>query len=365
MKKNSRRYFLKNAILSTLVLMSPPLLSCSKGSHPVDKNEPDDSLEPKDPYLEIRGAILAWEDIQTLDWPMLANQAGLTTLSVHTSDANMQSAAFKKFLQDCQHFNIAVEYEQHAMAELLPRSLFSQNPDLFRMDETGKRTPDFNCCASSSAALDIIAANARVRAIKQRPTSGRYYFWLDDGGKKCSCPDCKDFNDSDQALLIENRILRELKDLDVTNTLAHLAYQTTMIAPSSVKPDSGIFLEYAPFYRSWSQPLANRSAKRAGMTITHGEYIDNLEANLKVFPRETAQVLEYWLDVSLFSDWKKPAVKLPWNRGVFLADINTYARMGIRRITTFAVYIDGDYQRMHKDLSFIKEYGDGLRNYKL
>jgi hypothetical protein len=294
---------------------------------------------------------------------MLANQAGLTTLSVHTSDTNLQSAAFKKFLQDCRDFHIAVEYEQHAMAELLPRALFAQKPHLFRMDEKGSRTADFNCCASSAEALEIIAGNARQRAVIQRPTTGRYYFWLDDGGKKCHCPDCKGLNDSDQALLIENRIIKELKQLDRNNTLAHLAYQSTMQPPSVIKPEPGIFLEYAPFYRSWSKPLAERSAKREGMTVTHGEYLDHLEANLKVFPKDTAQALEYWMDVSLFSDWKKPAVKLPWNKEVFLSDIDTYARLGIRHITTFAVYIDGAYAQAHKDLSFIQEYGEGLKHY--
>ena len=34
-----------------------------------------------------------------------------------------------------------------------------------------------------------------------------------------------------------------------------------------------------------------------------------LKENLEVFPVETAVVLEYWIDVSMFSGWKKPAVK--------------------------------------------------------
>ena len=86
--------------------------------------------------------------------------------------------------------------------------------------------------------------------------------------------------------------------------MAHLAYQGTIPAPEIVKPENDIFLEFAPFNRRWDKPLRERDAIRDGMTITHGEYIDALEANLKVFPKETAQVLEYWMDVSLFSDWK-------------------------------------------------------------
>lgn len=367
MKVDSRRNFIKNVGLFSTALAVAPLVSCGKRVNGSSSGD-DDSIPPpptgNERFFQTRGAILAWEDITSLDWPMLASQAGLTTLSVHTSDTNMQSAAFKKFLKDCQGFNIAVEYEQHAMAELLPRSLFARQPELFRMDEKGNRTADFNCCPSSTEALEIIARNARERALKQQPTTGRYYFWLDDGGKKCHCPDCKEWEDSDQALVIENRIVRELKKLDPGNSLAHLAYQSTMKAPKTVKPEPGIFLEYAPFFRSWSRPLADRNAKREGMTITHGEYIDHLAANLSVFPKDTAQVLEYWLDVSLFSDWKKPAVKLPWNKDVFLSDIDTYAKMGIRHITTFAVYIDGAYEKAHKDLSFIKEYGNGLLNYQ-
>ena len=49
------------------------------------------------------------------------------------------------------------------------------------------------------------------------------------------------------------------------------------------------------------------------------EGLHALEANLEVFPKDTAQVLEYWLDVSRFSRWKRPGVKLPWNREIATA----------------------------------------------
>ena len=71
-----------------------------------------------------------------------------------------------------------------------------------------------------------------------------------------------------------------------------------------------------------------------------------------------------WLDVSIFSNWKKPAVKLPWNRDVFEADIDAYANLGIRNITTFAAYIDDKYVETYKDLSFLKEYGEGFKKCK-
>ena len=85
-----------------------------------------------------------------------------------------------------------------------------------------------------------------------------------------------------------------------------------------------------------------------------------LEDNLKVFPAEDAVILEYWLDVSLFSRWTKPAVQLPWKREVFEADVDTYAGYGIRNVTSFAVYMDSTYFNRFPDTSCLKEYADKL-----
>ena len=71
-------------------------------------------------------------------------------------------------------------------------------------------------------------------------------------------------------------------------------------------------------------------------------------------------ILEYWLDVSLFSRWTKPAVELPWNRGVFESDVDTYAEYGIRNVTSFAVYMDSTYFKRFPDTSYLKEYTDKL-----
>ena len=250
------------------------------------------------------------------------------------------------------------------MAELLPRAIYDEHPEYFRMDEQGNRVNDYNCCPSSQEALEIIARNAKARAEKYPPTNHKYYFWLDDGGNKCFCDKCRDLNDSDQALLIENRIIEALREVDDKAMLAHLSYQNTLVPPAKVKPAEGVFLEFAPFFRTWERPLDEREAQRAGMQITHGEYLDALEANLKVFPAETAQVLEYWMDISLVSDWKKPARQLTWHGDVFRSDIATYARLGIRNITAYAIYLDADYVDTFHDVSFVYDYGKVLWKYR-
>ncbi|MHB8902021.1 MAG: hypothetical protein ACYC6Y_24960 [Thermoguttaceae bacterium] len=54
-------------------------------------------------------------------------------------------------------------------------------------------------------------------------------------------------------------------------------------------------------------------------------------------------------------------MKLPWNREVFRADVETYRKKGIRHLTTFAAWFDGDYRNRFGDLEFLQEYGKGLK----
>jgi len=323
----------------------------------------------KDPYFQMRGIVLSVEDLATVDWPKLAYENGINTIGTHVFPEQVatfiQSGKGIKFLADCKKYGIEVEHQLHSIGELLPRSLYAEDSTMFRMNESGQRTDDYNLCVHSQKALDIIASNALRYAKLLPPTNHRYYFWIDDGQPMCHCPECAQYSDSEQSLIVENRMIRELRTFDPDAQLAHLAYHGSLSAPRKVKPAEGIFLEFAPIERSWEKPLAEHAPNDGRDSkflkgVTHLQY---LKDNLEVFPVETAVVLEYWLDVSIFSKWKKPAVKLPWNKSVFDADIKTYGELGIRNITTFAVYIDDKYIETYKDLGFLKEYGFGLMNY--
>ena len=70
-------------------------------------------------------------------------------------------------------------------------------------------------------------------------------------------------------------------------------------------------------------------------------------------------MLEYWLDESLFSGWKKPLVKIPWDAAKTRADMEAYSKRGIRHLTTFAVSVNGDYVKEFGEdsLECVKEYG--------
>lgn len=323
-------------------------------------------------YFTTRGVVLSVEDLSEVDWVKKAKDANLTTIATHITPSQvasfMQSPKGKAFFRQARTLGLEVEHELHAMNDLLPRELFQTDPGMFRMNKDGQRVADYNLCVHSEKALEIVCQNVLKYARMLKPTTHRYFFWIDDGRPMCYCPPCSRYSDSEQALLLENRMLLALRTIDPKATLAHLAYLNTLQPPRRVKPEPGIFLEFAPIRRSRTLPLRKLQAlpekAHQSPALTHGQLLELLDANLKVFGKDNAQVLEYWLDVSLFSDWKKPAVRLPWNRDVFLKDIDTYASRGIRNITSFAVYIDADYVKRYPDLGFIREYGQGLKSYR-
>jgi len=315
---------------------------------------------PNERLFTTRGVVLVPEDLTLTDWPERARQAGLTTIGIHHQHSPaavvrwVKSDHGQQFLQQCRRLGLHVEYELHAMKELLPRSLFDKNRELFRLNEKGDRTPDSNCCVHSEQALAIISENARAIAEVLRPTTSRFFFWGDDGQPWCQCAQCRELSQSEQALTVENHTCRSLRTLDPRAQLAHLAYTNTLPPPKQVEPAEGVFLEYAPIRRRYDAPYERqqRPDDQDGLAA--------LDANLRVFPRDTAQVLEYWLDVSRFSHWKRPGVQLPWSTQVFLADVAAYHKRGIRHITSFAAWIDADYRQRFGDLGFIAEYGRGL-----
>lgn len=306
-----------------------------------------------------RGVVLLPEDLTWQDWPDRIRQGQLTTVALHHGRSVFEVVKFitsddgQKFLERSLRLGLQVEYELHAINELLPRWRFQQDKDLFRMSKAGERTPDWNLCVSSRQALDVVAENAVFLARLLRPTTGRYFYWGDDGAPGCHCPKCRELSESEQALLLENHVVKSLRRHDPRAQLAHLAYHLTLAAPRKIKPEPGVFLEYAPIHRRYDIPYSKQIEGQDGLA--------NLDANLKVFPAASAQVLEYWLDVSRFSRWKRPAQELPWRPDVFLADLVTYAARGIRHVTSFACYIDADYVRRYGQPQAIAEYGAGFR----
>jgi len=323
--------------------------------------------EKDQPFFLTRGVVLVVHDLRTLDWPARAKRAGLTTIATHIFPHEvadfLRTDAGQGFLDASRKLGLQVEHELHAMSDLLPRSLFAKDPAMFPMNEKGDRVRDYNLCVHSDSALEVACESAVKYAGLLRPTTGRYFYWIDDGQPMCRCGKCRGLSDSDQALILENRMLAALGQVDARATLAHLAYARTIRPPTQVKPSRGIFLEFAPITRRYDRPLGDREA-RPGGGPSHGELLDLLDANLDVFGRRGAQALEYWLDLSRFSGWRRQNVrKLPWNREVFFDDLATYGGRGVRHLTSFGAWLDGDYVKRFGEPP-LDEYARGMLDWR-
>ena len=144
--------------------------------------------------FKTRGVVLYPWDLSLADWPERAAAAGVTTIGLHAAQRLdvlvdfIQSEKGRAFLGACNRLGLEVEYELHAVGELLSRELYYKDTRLFRMDAKEHRNPDANCCPSSPRALEIIAEKAAEYARILKPTTNRYFYWPDDGRDWCQCP---------------------------------------------------------------------------------------------------------------------------------------------------------------------------------
>lgn len=312
-----------------------------------------------------RGIIIHPEELDAT-WADRLQDARINVLGLHpvggkNAHLSLESAIHthllpqtRAWLSELQRRGIAVEYEAHAMAWLLPRTLFSTVPDWFRMDESGARVNDFNLCASNADALDFVARRAEQLARMLETGTDRYYFWLDDvKGCSCRCEKCRALSASDQQLTVVNAMLRGIRRYNRQAKLCYLAYVDAMEAPEKAAPLDGVFLEYAPFDRDSHRPLFDETCEK------NVREVRSIRRLMDVFGEKDSQVLEYWMDNSRFSGWKKPPVELKLDEEVMKADLPAYRALGFESITSFGCYLGADYRDLWGEPP-VKRYGDIL-----
>lgn len=307
------------------------------------------------------GIVLIPDDFSA-DWIAWMAQGGLNVLKLHMSQrANdllpfLESERGREVLCRARDAGLEIEYEIHALSLLLARGLFEEAPELFRMDTRGHRTPDCNLCPSSDEALRIAGESAKALADRMRPTTSRFYLWPDDGGRWCHCAKCAALSDSDQNVTVMNVLVRALRTRDPAARLACLAYDRTLPPPSRRMPDPGLFLEWAPISRCYRHAINDPAC------AVNREHAAGLRALLKVFEPAETQVLEYWMDASLFSNWTRPSVKLPFDKAIMERDVDYYRSLGIGSITSFGCFLDKDYVDRYGTPP-VREYAEVLRRF--
>jgi len=316
--------------------------------------------------IHERGILVHPEEL-TLDWLHRMAAAKLNTLGLHPvggpkaheslqaaieAHATPQSRALR---QAAASLGIAVEYEAHAAAWLLPREEFARNPAWFRMNAQGERTADFNLCASNREALAFVAERASRLAALLDTGATKHFLWLDDVKDcSCHCPDCRGLTPSDQQLRVVNAMLGGLKQRDPRARLCYIAYHDALAVPRKTEPVDGVFLEYAPIGRNHHRPINDPDCPE---NVRESRALPDL---VRFFGTKDARVLEYWMDNSLCSNWTKPPRKFALDEATMQRDVAYYRELGFGSMTSFGCYLGPDYQQLHGEAS-LEAYGRILR----
>lgn len=313
-----------------------------------------------------RGLVIYPEEISSF-WNGLILKSRLNLLGIHPAGgltdgkavddaiAHLKTMQVQLLLHELITRGIAIEYEMHALSWLLPRELFSTYPDWFRMNEKQERINDFNFCTCNKDALAYISERSAVLAQIFTPTTNRYHFWLDDvADSKCHCRECASLSASDCALTAYNAILKGIKTINPYAGQCYLAYHDTLNVPKRVEPEPGIFLEYAPMDRDLNRPIAdNMSEKNSGQ-------IKPLDDLLYLFGTKNAKALDYWMDNSYPSGWKKPMKSFTLEKEIVKKDIDYYLNKGFETVTSFACYLGEEYYQLYHKLPDITSYCDAF-----
>ena len=314
----------------------------------------------------MKGSMIIHPEELSREWVDRLVDAGVQVLGIHPWGGKeaakslerligqMQEKEYREVIDYAKERGLAVEYELHAAGYLLPRSLFAEHPEYFRMDEHGERTENRNFCVTNEEALSLYASRAADLACALYGSSPRFYFWMDDGhGLQCHCPSCRRYTPSEQQMLALNAALREIRKRIPEARMAYLAYMDSILPPQAVTPEKGVFLEYAPFekYTAKGEDAPEKIAREKEM----------IPALMDCFAREDRRVLEYWYDNSLYSGWKKPPKRFVPDEGRMRTDIEEYRRMGFSEIATFACFLGADYEELHGEVD-VRPFADALHN---
>ena len=312
--------------------------------------------------MNKRGIILTPADFNGVDYLKLMRETELNTLGIHSGNGanhdlfeRLGRFATPEFRAEVAAAGIECEYETHAASALMDPTLFSAHPEYFAVDgKTGERTCKRNWCITHPDVPAMVADNAEKLARRLPSSTHRYYFWCADfRGANCRCPECSKYSVADLQLKSVNAIAAGLRRVDPLAEISYLAYLDLDQPPVCTEPADGVFLEYAPFHRSYFESIAAPGNEK---------FRRSFEALTDFFGSENCCILEYWLDSSYFSRYRKPAVRPTFIDAVLRRDLDYYLGTGAHAVTTFAVYMDGEFFKTYGD-DDLRQYAATLKEY--
>ena len=206
----------------------------------------------------------------------------------------------------------------HSVPLMLPKELFASKPELFRMDQTGKRVPDGNVCVSNPQTVNL-CADVVMQWFRDHPESEYFTVMGQDiwGGAWCSCDRCKPYTASEQNVILINGIHQILRKQGVNGRCAYAAYRDTLRCDlNRVRMDSEVRVGYAPRERSYGHGLADASSER-------NRWFWN---NLMEWRRKHSGpigITDYYHDSILFYAFAVPTVR------VITEDMRAYSKLNV------------------------------------
>ena len=212
----------------------------------------------------------------------------------------------------------------HSIPRMLDKALFAVKPELFRMDQTGKRVPDGNVCVTNPETVRL-CAQVVMDFFRQNPQADSYPVVGQDiwGGAWCSCEKCRIYSPSEQNVALINGIQEILRKNNVKGRCSYSAYRDTLRYDlKKVKLDREARVGYAPRERSYGQALSDASSER------NRRFWRNLQ-NWRRNHAGPLGVSDYYHDCILF--YSVPAHTVQ----VIAQDARDYAKLNARSITSF------------------------------
>lgn len=211
-----------------------------------------------------------------------------------------------RYLPLLQKRGMILEFGGHILPSFVPRDLFEEHPEYFRMNDKGERTKDKNFCPNSGA-VAILKKNVRAHFV-ELPEITYFHAWADDlmGGGWCSCPKCKELPPADQNLISMNAVAGVLDAVNPDASLALLAYHDTGDAPG-LEPAPNLFLFHAPRERCYRHGFDDPACRR-----NREEYMErwrDLRAMFQKTAPATIHEFNYYTDGLLDREMQPPQVE--------------------------------------------------------
>ena len=212
-----------------------------------------------------------------------------------------------KYIPLLEERGMTLEWGGHHLPALVPRELFKEHPEYFRVDEKGVRSNDLNFCPNSGA-IEVLKKNVRP-ILEQLPEVTNFNFYADDlmEGGWCHCPKCKDLTTADQNMLAMNAVAGVLAEVNPKAAVGLAAYHDYEKV-SKFKPAPNLYLLDAPRERCYAHAFNDPKCRR-----NHDEYVKpwmTLRAEFEKTAPQTIHSFQYYTDGILNREMQPPFVEV-------------------------------------------------------